>query len=600
MSSLLQRSLLNGLLSVLILTEIGLAQSGTTYVISTIAGNGTQGYSGDGGPATSARLDRPYGVALDKAGNIYFSEPSNQRIRKVSANGVITTVAGTGSQGSAGDGGPATSAMLSQPSGIALDGNGNLYIADSANNLIRKVDSSGRITKFAGGGSAGFGGDGGPAIQAFLNGPMDVAADASGNVYIADQSNYCIRKVDTNGIITTVAGTPGFLGSSGDGGPALSATLSKPKGVAVDGVGNLFIADTLNGRIRKVYANGIIQTIAGGGNDQDWEGKVATSLNLNGISNLAADKSGIVYFSGDNRVWRVNPSGIVNAIAGSADFGSTSDGVPATSTYLNSPAGIALDSTGKIYFADSLDQRIRLLTPGSAPPPLPYVSTWILPSSARAAGQGGTFFTTSLTIANLAPTDANFVLKFLGNNTDGRSGPERTFTLGAGMSVTYADVLGTVFGFSSNYGAIQIRSSTQMMSIVGQTSTPAGSGGSYGQSVPAVPLAEVIPAGQARSIIAIREDNAFRTNLILANATEGILQVNVSIFSESGAVLGSKQYLLPALGMTQVTRVVRDIGIAGNIVGARISLSTFTTGGGFAAYASAIDNITGDPRTLLP
>ena len=600
MNSLLQRSLLNSLLLVLILTEISLSQSGTSYMITTLAGNGIEGFSGDGGPATSARIDRPYGIALDKAGNVYFSEPSNQRIRKVSINGIITTVAGTGARGSLGDGGPATSAMLSQPSGIALDANGNLYIADLGNNLIRKVDTSGRISKFAGGNSAGFGGDGGPATQAFLNGPMDVAADANGNIYIADRSNYCIRMVDTNGIMSTFAGKAGFLGSSGDGGPAVSATLNNPRGVAVDGVGNLFIADTLNGRIRKVYANGTIDTVGGGGYDLDWDGKAATTLSLTGISNVAADKSGNVYFSGDNRVWRVNPSGIVNAIAGSPNVGSTDDGVPATSTSLNSPAGIALDNKGKIYFADSLDQRVRLLTPGTAPPPLPYVATWILPSSARAAGQGGTFFTTSLTVANLASTDTYFALKFLGNNIDGRSGPEQSFMLGGRASVTYPDVLGTVFGMSSNYGAIQIRSTTQMMGILGQTSTPAKSGGSYGQSVPAVPLTEAIPAGQVRSIIAVREDAAFRTNLILANATEVSLIVNVAIFSEAGAALGSKQYLLPPLGMTQITRVVRDIGIAGNISGARISLSTFATGGGFLAYASAIDNVTGDPRTLLP
>ncbi len=600
MASLLRKWLLVGLVSALILTEMCLAQTGTTYVITTFAGNGIQGYSGDGGPATSARIDRPYGVALDKAGNLYFSEPSNQRIRMVSLNGVITTVAGSGAQGSSGDGGSATSAMLSQPSGIALDASGNLYIADLGNNLVRKVDTRGRITKMAGAGSAGFGGDGGPATEAYLNGPIDVAVDADGNVYIADKSNYCIRKIDTNGVITTAAGRAGFLGSSGDGGPALSATLNNPKGVASDGVGNLFIADSLNGRIRKVYANGIIDTIAGGGYDQEWEGKSATTLNLAGISNLAADKSGNVYFSGDDRVWRINPSGVVNAIAGNGNFGSTDDGVPATSTPLSSPAGIALDGKGNIYLADSQNQRIRRLTPGSTLPPPPYTSTWILPSSARAAGLGGTFYTTSLTVANLAAVDANFALKFLRNNSDGRSGTERTFLLSGGMSVTFPDVLGTVFGLASDYGAIQIRSTTQLMSILGQTSTPAGSGGSYGQSVPAVSSVELIRTEGPKSIIAVREDSAFRTNLILANATEVSLMVNASIFSEAGAALGSKQYILPPLGMTQITRVVRDIGIAGNIAGARISLSTFTSGGAFAAYASAIDNVTGDPRTLLP
>ena len=193
-----------------------------TGIITTVAGNGSAGYSGDGGPATSAQLDGPEGVAVDGSGNLYIADTCNNRIRKVSATGIITTVAGNGSAGYSGDGGPATSAQLSLPAGVAVDGSGNLYIADSGNNRIRKVSATGIITTVAGNGSPGYSGDGGPATSAQLNQPAGVAVDASGNLYIADSSNNRIRKVSATGIITTVAGN-GFDGYSGDGGPATSA-----------------------------------------------------------------------------------------------------------------------------------------------------------------------------------------------------------------------------------------------------------------------------------------------------------------------------------------------------------------------------------------
>lgn len=231
----------------------------------------------------------------------------------------------------------------------------------------------------------------------------------------------------------------------------------------------------------------------------------------------------------------------------------------------------------------------------AAPPPL---LSWILPSSARAAGSGGAFYTTDLTLANAGAADATFTLKFLGNNVDGRSGVERSFSLGAGKSVTYADLLGSVFGLASGFGAVRITAPSCLV-VVSQTSTPGG-GGTYGQSVPAAGSGDLVAVGAPRSIAAVREDAAFRTNLVLANATEAALTVDATLVSDAGVTLAAKSYGLSPLGMTQVTRVVRDMGVSGDLVGARLVLSTATTAGTFAAYAAVIDNVTNDPRTLLP
>ncbi len=228
------------------------------------------------------------------------------------------------------------------------------------------------------------------------------------------------------------------------------------------------------------------------------------------------------------------------------------------------------------------------------------LSTWMLPSSARTPGIGGPPYTTDVTIANTGIADAAFTLKFLGHGIDGRTGPEKYLTLAAGKSATYSDVLGSLFGVSSDYGAIRLSSASPALSISSQTWTPSSAGGSVGQSVQGQADTEVIRAGTVRSILAIREDGSFRTNLILANATESPLDVNVTLVAESGASLGTQRLSLPSLGMTQVTRVVRALGVSDNVTGARLVLSTPTPGGAFAAYAAVIDNATNDPRTLLP
>ena len=232
-------------------------------IISTVAGNGLRGDSGDGGLAIDASFDSPINVAVDSAGNLFIADYNNHRVRRVDSTGVVSTIAGTGDCCFTGDGVPATSATLFFPHGIAFDGEGNLYIADSVNQRIRMVDSEGIISTVAGNGAQGFSGDGGPAIHATLNEPFGVAMDSARNLYIADHYNLRIRAVNPEGIITTIAGN-GAGGFFGDGSPGIAATLFSPDAVAVAG-GTLYVADTFNHRIRKISPDGSISTVAGNG-----------------------------------------------------------------------------------------------------------------------------------------------------------------------------------------------------------------------------------------------------------------------------------------------------------------------------------------------
>jgi len=222
----------------------------TSGVITTIAGNGTLGFSGDGGQATAANINTS-GITIDSNGNIFMAEATSYRIRKINTSGIISTIAGNGTQGFSGDGGQATNAKLNNPTGVALDGLGNLYIDDNYNLCIRKINTSGIITTIAGNGIQGFNGDGGYATNAELNLPNAITLDATGNIYIADQGNNRIRKVNTLGIISTIAGN-GLHGWNGDGGQATAATLWQPSGTAIDAGGNLFIADLSNNSVRKI------------------------------------------------------------------------------------------------------------------------------------------------------------------------------------------------------------------------------------------------------------------------------------------------------------------------------------------------------------
>jgi trimeric autotransporter adhesin len=335
-----------------------------------VAGGDKAGYEGDGGPATSAGLFNPHGVTVDASGNIYIADTGDNRIRMVTkSTGIITTVAGDGTAGYKGDGGPATSAGLTYPYGVTVDASGNIYIADSGNNRIRMVTrSTGIVTTVAGDGSYGYKGDGGQATSAGLYIPYGVAVDASGNIYIADSGNNRIRMVTkSTGIITTVAGD-GLFGYKGDGGPATSASLYNFYGVTVDASGNIYIADSSNNRIRLVTkSTGIITTVAGDGTaGYKGDGGPATSAGLTYPYGVTVDASGNIYIadSGNNRIRMVTRStGIITTVAGDGSYGYRGDEGPATSAGLRNPRVVSVDASGNIYIAESYDNRIRLVTP---------------------------------------------------------------------------------------------------------------------------------------------------------------------------------------------------------------------------------------------
>ena len=329
-------------------------------IISTVAGTNAAGSSGDGGAAVSASLDYPGGVALDAAGNLYIADAGNNRIRKVDVNGFISTVAGKSASGYAGDGGAANNASLNFPAAVAVDAGGNLYIADQYNQRIRKVNTNGVITTVAGNGTNGYSGDSGAATNASLNYPAGVAVDAAGNLYIADQYNQRVRRVDAGGVITTVAGN-GNLGYSGDGGAAAGANLADPGGVAFDASGNLYIADQFNQRIRKMDTNGIITTVAGSGTAAfAGDGGAATKASLFYPAAAGLNGGGYLYIADSSqRIRKVDTNGIITTVAGNGAAAFAGDGGAATNASLNSPVSVALDGSGNVYIADQYNQRIR-------------------------------------------------------------------------------------------------------------------------------------------------------------------------------------------------------------------------------------------------
>lgn len=328
--------------------------------ITTIAGTGENGFSGDGGPAIKAQLNSPYGIAVDGAGNIYVADTFNQRIRKITPDGIIRTIAGGGISTS--DGIAATSAKLTQPQRIVVDGAGNVYFADIFDGRVRKVDASGIITTVAGGGSSVSGS--GPATAALL-GPSGLALDASGNFYIIDAGSQYVRKVNPQGIISTIAGS-GKQGYSGDGGPALGASLNFGpfSTLTVDAAGNVLVADDNNGRIRRIGADGIITTVAGNGLYHfSGNGGPATSATLDLPSGMTGDHAGNIYFTEPvlNRIRRLAPDGAISVVAGTGALGYSGDGGPATSAALAYPQFLTLAPNGSLVFSDSVNCVIRAI-----------------------------------------------------------------------------------------------------------------------------------------------------------------------------------------------------------------------------------------------
>jgi uncharacterized protein (TIGR03437 family) len=344
--------------------------------LTRIAGNGQQGNSGDGGPATAAQLSFPIGLAVDAAGTVYVADRDASVVRRIAVNGTIATVAGTGAAGYSGDGGPSASAQLNGPFGLAVDTAGNLYIADANNNCIRKVSGNGAlITTVAGDTTRGFLGDGGSARNAWMNSPEGVAVDSTGNLYIADTYNNRVRKVTSDGNINTVAGSGNEI-YAGDNGPATGAGMGLPPDVAVDRLGNFYIADFGGSRIRLV-SNGTITTVVGSSNGAPpVDGQEAVNLRFTGPTGVAVDSNGAIYFAegsigsgsglarGVFKIWKVASDGVLTTLAGNgiANFGG--DGGAATAAQLNTPAAVAVDVQGNLYIADSLNNRVRKVAPG--------------------------------------------------------------------------------------------------------------------------------------------------------------------------------------------------------------------------------------------
>ncbi len=524
-----------------------------TKVITTIAGTGISGYSGDGGLATLAQLDfiggLP-GLGVDNVGNVYIGDYINNRVRKIDAiTKIITTIAGIGVGGYAGDGGPATSAKISGPAGIVVDANGNVYFADNNNSAIRRIDATTKyISTVAGTGFSGYSGDGGLATAAMLNYPERFAFDASGNLYISDEYNHVIRKVDkATQKISTIVGTGGN-GFTGDGGPAISASFTKLLGVAVDTSGNIYIADQLNNRIRKVDAKTqIVNTIAGSASGgYSGDGGVATLAQLNSPSDVLVDKSGNVYIddNGNNVVRVVNKLGIISTIIGDGSDGFS--GAPPALSAQMVPQAVALDNLGNLIIADGYYYDVRAVNianssfiyAGNPNPDPKYAS--------RGYGGNGNFASLALFNAPVAvAVDASnnvyiadvfnnvirkitysskFIANYAGNATAGFSGDA-----GAATSAQLNNPYGIAVDKNGNlYIADALNNRVRKVTAAGTISTIAGNGtvGSTGDGSAATSAELNFPYGvavdTALNVFIIDKNNKVR---MVAAATQKISTV---------------------------------------------------------------------------
>ncbi len=525
------------------------------------------------------------------------------------SGGLISTVAGNGTQGFGGDGGPATSAQVNQPEGVAVDSAGNLYIADTVNNRIRKVTPAGVISTVAGNGAQGFSGDGGPMISAALYDPSGVAFDLAGNLYIADFNNHRIRKVTPEGVISTVAG--GGTQSPGDGGPATSAALLGPGDVAVDRVGNLYLSE--NGgfgnpphRVRKVTPGGVISTVAGGGTQSPGDGGPATSAQLGFVGDVAVDSAGNLYIADYERIRKVTPGGVISTVAGNGTSGYGGDGGSATSAQLNGPGAIAVDSAGNLYIVDSGNNRIRKVESAYTP----QTEEVFIPIVLSSGGMNESFYTSEMTLTNRGT--ANPTINFAYTSAIGSGSGTGMDTLAPGQqmivpdAISYLRSLGVpIPSFGSQGGTLRVTLSDLTSPADGgvtvrtTTVVPEGRAGLAYAGIP-VSMALTGPS----YLCGLRQNETDRSNVALQNvgtAEDGNITLQLTVFSGAGGTLISRvlpeQVLAPG-GFAQISGILTSNGLSLSNGYVRVERTSGTAP--YYAYGVINDQANSDGSFILP
>ena len=575
----------------------------TNGIISTIAGIGSSGFSGDGGPATAGEFHTPIGIAIDTTGNLYVSDYGNNRIREIDVNGTLSTFAGNGFAGNSGDGGPATGAELNTPTGVTTDAGGNVYIADIYNGRIRKVNSSGIISTAVGDGQNVFGGDGGPASAASVYYPFGVATDVSGNLYIADYGNQRIRKVNTSNIISTIAGN-GSIGYTGDGGPATAGTFDYPTGVAADTFGNIFVADIYNNCVRKITTGGIITTVAGNGSaGYGGDGGPATAASLNLPYGVAADVTGNLYISdfGNHRIRKVNLSGIISTVAGTGTGGYSGDGNPATASRLYYPIGISADTNGNIFIGDYANYRIRKINPAG------IIFTVAGNGSAGFSGDGGPATAAVLNVPYGITNDAagNILIADEGNNRVRRVDGTQigkisgSSMLCVGATTTLSDTTNAGTWISNNTAVAAVGSVSGIISGVspGTAMIIYSSGTDAALFTMTINPTPIITGGTA-----VCAGNTTTLSGNIAGGTWSCSNTTVASIGSTGIISGigagnpAISYLLPTGCMMSTTFAVNSLpsaisGPSALCVGSPTTLSNTVAGGSWSSSNTAVATI---------
>ncbi len=461
-----------------------------SQVLTTAAGVGKAVFSGDGGPGNQAGLSQPSGLALDGNGNLYIADVGNGRVRRVTTDGKISTVAGGGRTGGVVDGSAAVGSNLGCPTGVTVDPANNFYVADPCQNMIFRVDTAGKITRFAGSGGPGFSGDGGPALRAAFR-PWGLASDQAGNIIVADYQNRRLLKVDTGGTLTTLAGNGQFRVFP-EGTQATSALLFNPKGVSFDAAGNMYIADTLNSKVRVVHADGTTNTFAGDGISRyQGDGGSALNASLDAPFRVDFDPSGNAFIAdaSNNRVRQVTPDGIITTFAGGGQ--SKADGVAATSAILHTPSRALPDGKGSVYISDLENFVVRRVGPDGSIVTVAGNGNGVFSGDGGPATRAGLSYPTSIAfdssgnlliadaLANRIRRVANGVIQTIAGNgtasSTGDGGPATSATLNLPVGMT-ADSAGNIYIVEKAGNRIRKINAAGIISTVAGNGSPAFSG----------------------------------------------------------------------------------------------------------------------------